>query len=132
VIGQVAGATVVLVGGYFCALGLAAFLAPALATRFLRGFAQSASTHYLELGIRIPVGAAFILRAPELPREPLFTALGWMIVISSLVLLVIPWRWHRQFAERVVPPVARYLRWLGVASLGLGVVVLWAAIRGSG
>lgn len=127
---QVAGATVILVGGYFCALGFAAFLAPALARRFLRGFAQSLSAHFLELGIRIPVGVAFILRAPKLPYEPVFAAVGWMIVITSLVLLAIPWRWHHRFAERVVPPVTRYLRWLGVASLGLGVVVVWAAIRG--
>lgn len=131
-VGHLAGATVILVGAYLCGLGMAAFLAPALARRFLSGFAQSASAHFLELGIRIPVGIAFVLRAPKLPYEPVVAALGWMVVITSLVLLAIPWRWHRRFAERVVPSVTQYLGWLGVASLGLGATVLWAAIRGPG
>lgn len=131
-VGPLAGATVILVGSYLCGLGMAAFLAPALARRFLSGFAQSASTHFLELGIRILVGIAFVLRAPKLPYEPVVAVLGWMVVITSLVLLAIPWRWHRRFAERVVPPVTQYLGWLGVASLGLGATILWAAIRGPG
>ena len=130
-IDYLASAVVILVGGYLCTLGVAAFVAPALASRFLRGFAQSASAHLLELAIRIPVGVAFVIRAPRLPWEPVFAAVGWTIVITSLVLLAVPWRWHRRFAERFVPVVTRYLRWLGGASLGLGGLVLAAAWQGA-
>lgn len=123
---------VALTGLYLVGLGVSTISAPAVATRFLLGFAGTARTHLLEMGVRMVVGIAFIVSAPRLPRPDLVAASGWVLCSSTAVLVLVPWRWHRRFAERFVPPVTRHIRIFGLASFGLGGLVLWAVLRGAG
>lgn len=120
-------AGVLLAGLYFIGLGAAALATPARAARFLLGFAGSATAHYAELAVRLAVGCAFILRAPRMQFEPLFTAFGWVVVATTAVLIAVPWQSHRRFAQRTVPQALRHLRLVGVASLALGGLVLACA-----
>ena len=116
---------------YFVVLGAAALAAPERVTRFLQGFAGSAKAHYVELLVRLAVGVAFLLRAPALPLPQVFTLFGGCLVITTVCLFAVPWRWHRWFAERTVPHAIRHLRLFAAASLLLGVIVLVAALKGS-
>lgn len=126
-----ASAVVVLWGLYLVGLAVASFVAPALAARFLLGFAGSALAHYLELSFRLVVGGAFLLRAHSMLFPGAFAILGWALVITTAGLVAIPWRWHRCFAQRVVPHAVRHIGLFGMASLALGGFVLLAVIRGS-
>ena len=120
-----------LTGVYFIALGLAALFMPETVKRFLRGFASKASYHYAEMSIRLVVGAAMIIAAPRLQYADVFVIFGWILVITSAVLIVLPWRWHLRFAERVVPPFTRYIVTIGTSCLLLGAFILLALFRGS-
>ncbi|MBI3129799.1 MAG: hypothetical protein HYZ13_00430 [Acidobacteria bacterium] len=60
-----------------------------------------------------------------------FRMFGWVLVITTGVLLLIPWRWHRRFAERAVPSATRYLSLVGLSSLALGGLLLTAVLRGT-
>jgi uncharacterized protein YjeT (DUF2065 family) len=120
---------VVLIGLYLLVLAILAFAAPAQASRFLLGFAGSIRLHFLELALRLMAGAAFIWRAPSLRWSELFTVVGWVLVVTTLVLVVIPWRWHRRFAEKTVPQAVRHIRLIGLGSFIAGAFVLTAAIR---
>lgn len=122
---------VVLTGLYFMALGVASLLFPLRASRFLMGFAGSPSLHYLELFIRFVVGGALLLGAPRMLFPGAFRMFGWVLVITTGVLLLIPWRWHRRFAERAVPSATRYLSLVGLSSLALGGLLLTAVLRGT-
>jgi len=52
-----------------------------------------------EQGLRILAGAALIVRSP-LSKVPLaFEVAGWCIVISSLLILVLPIRWHGSYGK---------------------------------
>ncbi|HEX5757112.1 MAG TPA: hypothetical protein VFY12_12285 [Arenimonas sp.] len=115
----------VLTGVYFIALGLLCVLAPTRASTFLMGFAGSAGAHYAELSVRIVVGLAFVAQAAQSPFPMAFSGFGWLLVGTSAVLVLFPWRWHRAFAQRAVPQALRYLPAIAVGSLGLGVFVLW-------
>ncbi len=126
---SLAALVVALAGFYFLALGVLAFTAPARVSGFLMGFASSASTHYLELVVRVIVGAAFILTAPVVPLSVVFACFGWVLVGTTAVLFLVPWKVHRRFAERAVPEALRYLPLVGVASLVLGAFVLWSVVR---
>lgn len=118
-----AGLTIVLAAAaYLAALGGSALFRPALATRFLGGFATTQTLHFLELALRIVAGAAFVISAPRLALGDAVAALGWVLVGTSLVLALVPWRLHQRFAAWSVPQALRYLPMIGVASLagGLG------------
>lgn len=123
---------VILAGLYFAGLGLAAWIVPGVASRFLLGFAGSASAHYLELSVRLLVGAAFLLRAPQMHFPSVFAGLGWVLVLTTAGLCALPWRRHQQFARWAVPRAVRHLKLIGLASLALGISVLWASTQRGG
>lgn len=123
---------VVLAGLFLVALAAFAWLDPPRARRFLMAFASTATKHLVELGMRLLVGAAFILAAPHMAFPAVFSLFGWVLVLTTLVLAVVPWRLHRRFAAIAVPRATRHMAALGTASLVGGVAVIGAVIRGAG
>lgn len=123
-----AGATalVVLAAVFLAGLGLACLARPAQARRFLLGFASSLALHYLELAVRLVVGGALLVAAPSLAFPRVFTVAGAVLVVSTIVLALLPWRWHRRFAQRSVPAALRFLPLLGLASLALAAFVFYS------
>ena len=123
---------VLLVGTYLVSLAAVALLAPTHASRFLLGFAGSARVHYLELVLRAVAGAAFVLHARRCasPSSLEFSAGCFSITTAGLV--VVPWRWHRAFAERTVPYATRYVALIGFASLVFGAFIWASALAGRG
>ncbi|MBA2290851.1 MAG: hypothetical protein H0W15_00185 [Gemmatimonadales bacterium] len=119
---------VLLSGLYFLVLGAAALIAPAHASRFLLGFATSARAHFLELVLRGLVGGAFVLQAPAMRYSSIVYGFGWVLVATTAALLLLPWRWHRDFAQRAVPRATRFLIPIGLCSLIMGGVVWHAAL----
>lgn len=121
----VAGLTIVLAAAaYLVVLGATALFRPELAERFLGGHATTRALHFLELALRVVAGAAFVVSAPHLALGDAVAGLGWVLVGTSLVLAIIPWRLHQRFAAWSVPQALRYLPLIGVASVtgGLGLV----------
>lgn len=125
-IDRAALALVVATGVYLLLLGLVSLVWPDDARRVLAGFASSARAHFLELAARIAVGSAFILAAPQMRFPPVFAAFGWVLVGTTLVLLAVPWTWHRRFASWSVPLVTRNMTIFAVGPLVGGTVVLYA------
>lgn len=123
---------VLLAGLYLVALAAVALLAPARATAFLSGLAGTPRAHWLELALRAVVGGAFVLHAPQSRFAGALALVGWTILLTTAVLVAVPWRWHRAFARRAVPRATRYLPLVGVASLALGALVWAAALAGRG
>lgn len=126
-----AAAVVVLAGLFFCALAASSLFAPAYATRFLLGFAQTPRVHYAELLVRLLVGVSLIAYAPQMLLPSAFSLFGWVLVATTVILLLLPWRWHRRFAASAVPQATRYITVIGMCSLGLGGLILYAVARGN-
>ena len=122
---------VVLAGLYFIALAAVSLFLPVRANRFLLGFADSALKHYAELLLRVVVGAALILHAPRMLLSGAFTLFGWLLLITTACLLLVPWRWHHRFAQHLVPRATRHITLIGLVSLVLGGLILAAVVRGS-
>jgi len=78
-----------------------AFAKPAIAERFLSAFASSARTHYIEQLSRVLIGAALVVLSPAMWQPKMFWIFGWAIVVSSVVLLCVPWQWHRRLGRSV-------------------------------
>jgi hypothetical protein len=124
-------AIVVLSGLYFIVLGVMSLLSPDRANRFLLGFANSAPVHYTELLLRFMIGGALVLYAPSMLFSFAFNLFGWVLVMTTAGLCLIPWQWHQRFAQKAVPRATRYISLIGVASLTIGGLILVAIVRGS-
>jgi len=131
-ISLLASILVLLTGLYLIGLAVGLFLSPARATRFLGGFASSAFTHYLELVLRLIAGVALLLSAPRMLFSGFFIIFGWILVVTTVGLFAIPWRWHHRFAQWSIPRATRSLRLIGIASFVFGGFVLASVILGGG
>jgi len=128
---RVALGIVVLAGLYLVGLGLAAIFSPRQAGSFLGRFASSARAHFLELAIRLLVGSALVAGSSRMAFTEAFAVLGWVLVGTSVALVVLPWRWHRRFAERVVPPALRHVKLIGICSVAMGGLVIASVVAGA-
>jgi hypothetical protein len=118
------GAVVVAFALFLLGLAVTIYVRPVLAERFLLAFAQSARAHYLEQVLRLMVGGSLVGFSSAMTQPDVFRLFGWVIVVTTLGLLCIPWRWHRRFAQWVVPPVVRHLKLYGFGAAMLGLFVL--------
>ncbi len=101
-----------------------AFVKRLYAENFLELFASSARSHFTEQILRLVVGTALIIFSPSMWYSDLFRIFGWIIVVTTVGLIVIPWRWHQGFAQKVIPLVIRFLAIYGIASFVLGAFIL--------
>ncbi len=124
---------VVLSFGLFL-VGLAAVILarPSLAKRFLSSFASSARAHYTEQVVRLVVGTAMAIFAPLMWLPLLFRPFGWLLAVTAVGLLVLPWQWHHRFATRVMPPLMRRMTLFAIGAFALGAFILYGLSRVAG
>ena len=73
---QVAAFVVVAFGVFLIAFTGVTFAKPAVAERFLKLFASSVRTHYVEQVIRLLVGAALVVLSPDMWQSKMFWLVG--------------------------------------------------------
>jgi hypothetical protein len=127
---RVSAAIVLLAALYLLGLAAISFIAPDKAARFLNGFASSPRAHFSEMLLRLIVGCAFVMNASRMLYSEAFWLFGWLLIVTTVVLLLLPWRWHHRFAQKVVPPITRHVWLFGIVSLPLGGAILFAVLRG--
>lgn len=127
---HLAMAVVVATAFYFLVLGTTALVRPGRASGFLLGFADSAVKHYGELSIRLAVGFSLLIVAQRTPFPIAFTTFGWVLVGTTAMLALVPWRWHHRFASRAVPQAIRYIKAIGIGSIAIGAALLAAILIG--
>jgi hypothetical protein len=127
----IAAGIVVTAGLYLIALAAVALARPVLARRFLLGFTQTAAAHYTEMAARILVGLALIVASPRMLLSQFFLWFGVALLASSVLLLCLPWKWHRSMGERVLPRLVGLLGVVSPVSLLLGGLLIAATVAGA-
>lgn len=122
---------VLAVGSFLLLQGVLALACPRAVRRFLDGFAASAAVHVAELALRIVAGAGFIGYAARSASPWAFAGFGWLLVLTSLPLLLVPWRWHRRFARWAVPLATRWMWPYAVGCLAAGAAVFAGVLYGA-
>jgi hypothetical protein len=123
-----AAIVVVAFGVFLIGLTGVVFAKPALAERFFTSFASSARAHYVEQAFRLIIGASLVLLSPAMWQPSLFGLIGWAIVASSVGLILIPWRWHHRFGQRVIPMIIRQMRLFAFGLFAFGVLLLYGVL----
>lgn len=121
----VAGAILVAFGLFLISLAVVVFAKPAVAERFFMSFASSARAHYTEQVVRLLIGASLIIRSAAMWQPKIFWLVGCAIVLSSLVLILAPWKWHHRFGEKVRPLLIRRMNLFAIGILAFGVLLLY-------
>ena len=67
--------------------------------------------------------------APSMWYPYLFLLLGWMIGVTAVALLLLPWRWHHEFGKLAIPLVIGHMRLFALGAFALGMLVFYGASR---
>jgi hypothetical protein len=123
------GILVVAFGAFL--IGLAALIAikPQLAERFLRSFASSARAHHTEQALRLIAGGALVSFAPSMWYSDVFKLFGWLMVVTAVALLLLPWRWHYEFGKWAIPLVIRHMKLFALGAVALGTLLFYGVSR---
>ena len=121
---------VVFAAAYCMALGIALLFYANSASRFLMGFAASPYRHYFEMVARLLTGWAFVAQSARMLFPQIFALFGWVLILTTAALCLVPWQLHRRFALWAVPMAIAKPGLIGVASLLLGAMVVAALVCG--
>jgi hypothetical protein len=84
---------------------------------------------FIEQGLRVLAGAALIVRAPASKLPLAFEVAGWLLVVTSALIMIVPIRWHGAYGNwwvnRISPSLIRVLSPVPAA---VGAVIIYAAI----
>ena len=118
---------------FFCifliGLAIVIVIKPQRAEQFLSSYASSASAHYTEQIARLIVGVAFVVLAPYMSYSNLFNLFGWILIVTTIGLLLIPWQWHHKFGEWAIPLTLRYMKFYALGAFILGVLIIYSLSR---
>jgi len=117
---------VVLAGVWLILLGVFMLIRPRLALVALGQLGGSTSVHVGEMAVRILAGVAMVLAAAASRYPLVFTIIGGFLIVSALVLLLLPRRWHAAYStwwSRRIPVAA--VRMIAPMSWAMGGALIW-------
>lgn len=114
---------------FLIGLGIVIIVDPQRAERFLKSYASSARAHYTEQVARLTVGGAMVIFSPSMWYSDLLNLFGWILIITSIGLLLIPWQWHHKFGEWAIPLTLRYMKFYALGAFVLGIFFVYALSR---
>ena len=129
IIKALSGIVVFLFCLFLFGLGITIIFRPKSAEKFLMSYASSAHAHYIEQILRMIVGTAMVIIAPAMWFSSIFNFFGWIIIITTIGLLLIPWQWHHKFGKWAIPLVIRYMKLYSLGALGLGAFIIYCLSR---
>ncbi len=116
---------VIAFGGFIIFVGVLMLFVPERARAILRKAASTNFINYAEITIRMIPATAMILFADYSKFPELFKIFGWIMIITSVVLFIVPRQMHHNYslkaAEILTPGYVRLISPLAFA-LGAGIV----------
>jgi hypothetical protein len=103
-------------------------LRPGLVTEFLLRHAAKTWMHVMAAAIRVIMGVALILYAPQ-SRFPLtLQVIGWIAVAAGVILALIPPAKFQQLINWAVDRFDRYTRMAGLAAVIFAMFLIYAVL----
>jgi hypothetical protein len=130
IVNTLAAGLVVIAGIWLISLAILAIVKPDLVRVLFELFASSAFSHFLEMFLRLIVGAAFIIYAAQMKFSFVFKVFGWLLIVTTAVLVFVPWKLHRRFADRSLPVVSKWMALFGLVALLGGIFIFFSFFLG--
>jgi len=120
---------VIAAGLWLIGLGVFMLIQPRQALAALGQMGSSPAVHIGEMAVRILVGTAMVLEAAASRFPVAISIIGSFLIISALVLLLLPRRWHAAYSRwwsRHIPATA--VRLIAPISWAMGGTLIWIVI----
>jgi len=114
------------VGVWLIGLSLFMLVRPQASLAALAAMGGTPLIHFGEMALRIVAGAALVLAAGGSRFPQAITLIGWFLIASAVVLMILPRRWHAGYSTwwaKRIPVWA--VRLSAVVSIAAGGVLIW-------
>lgn len=119
--------TLILFGAFFIVAGLIMLLKPETVRNTIKKAGSTKFINYAELLIRMIPGLAFVLYAEYSNYSIHFKIIGYFIIFSSIIILLIPRKIHHRFSVQcaeILKPT--YLRLISPISIIVGFTLIFS------
>ncbi len=96
---------------------------------WLSKFASTWQINVTEMSLRGAVGLSFLVRSPSSKAPELFEIGGWFIFVTSIMLLIVPRRWHAAYAvwwSKKLP--TSFVRAMAPLTAAAGLTLIYVAL----
>ncbi len=115
-------------GAALALLSVLILLAPSRALQALSRFGSTPAIHFGELSARAAIGLIFVIGAPATRHPWVVSLIGGFLVISAVVLMLLPRRWHARYSGWWAARIPIWaVRLLAPISLVAGAALVWIA-----
>ena len=94
-----AGSITTIFGLYLISLLIITLLNKERAINYFSSFASSAKAHFFEQVLRLTVGISVLFFSESMLYSKGFEIFGWIVIISTIILILTPWTWHHKFGK---------------------------------
>ena len=98
------------------------------AIAFLSSFASSAKAHFIEQFYRLVAGLGLFIYADHMLFSGVFKIFGGILIATSVLLMIMPWKWHNKLAKWAGPIVIKNIVVYAVSASILGLLILYCVI----
>lgn len=124
---QVAKYTIVAFGLFFIAAGCLMLVKPVKARALVQKAGSTAFINYAELLLRMIPAAALIIYSKYSLCPGVFTIVGWVMVGTSVILLMVPVSTHHRMSSRFAHFLQpHYFQLISPFSIAAGVAITYA------
>ncbi|QBA64969.1 hypothetical protein [Muriicola soli] len=120
---------VVFFGIFLITVGFLMLLTPNRIWRILNKAASTPLIHFGELSLRMIPAAGLIIYAPHSTFPDILQILGWFMLATSIILMLLPRAWHYAYAQKCANMLSPYtIRLIAPLSFAFGGFVLFACL----
>ncbi|NER12464.1 hypothetical protein GWK08_03350 [Leptobacterium flavescens] len=116
-------------GIYLISLFVLTLVSKGVAVKFLSSFASSARAHYLEQLLRLIVGGSVLYYSADMLYPVIFKFFGWIVLATTIVLILTPWTWHHKFGQWAIPFAIRNIVFYSISAAIMGIFILYCVFK---
>ena len=120
-----AGSITTIFGLYLISLLIITLLNKERAINYFSSFVSSAKAHFFEQVLRLTVGISVLFFSESMLYSKGFEIFGWIVIISTIILILTPWTWHHKFGKWAIPFTIRNLNFYAVSAAIFGMFILY-------
>ena len=124
-----AGSITTIFGLYLISLLIITITNKEKAVNYFSSFASSAKAHFLEQSLRLIVAISILIFSKSMLYSLGFEIFGWIIIISTIILILMPWTWHNKFGKWAIPFTIRNLYFYAVSASIFGIFILYCIVK---
>jgi uncharacterized membrane protein YfcA len=121
--------TTIIFGLFFIGVGLLMLIKPKKANLILRKAGSTNFINYAEITIRIIPALGLIISANNSKYPDILEIFGWLMLLTSLVLYVVPRQFHHKFAVKaanILKPL--YFQLISPFAFIIGTLIIYSVI----